>query len=324
MCLNNKIYEGVLYMKIVKIEGVTKRFKDVTAVDNISLSIEQGEIYGLLGPNGAGKSTIINILCGLLTMDKGTIEILGKDIEKNSTYAKQNIGVVPQDIAIYEDLTAYENVKFFASLYGLKGSQLKEKVEEALEFVGLLDKQKQYPKSFSGGMKRRLNIACAIAHRPKLIIMDEPTVGIDPQSRNHILQSVKKLNSLGCTIIYTTHYMEEVEAICNNIAIIDHGKVIAQGTKEELKSIVTDVNYIEITVEDVDMLNLEELEAIVGVVQIEIDNEKIKIESKKDVTNLDKIIIFFTSNNIPIKNIESKDPDLESVFLTLTGRKLRD
>lgn len=311
-------------MKIVKIEGVTKRFKDVTAVDNISLSIEQGEIYGLLGPNGAGKSTIINILCGLLTMDKGTIEILGKDIEKNSTYAKQNIGVVPQDIAIYEDLTSYENVKFFASLYGLKGSQLKEKVEEALEFVGLLDKQKHYPKSFSGGMKRRLNIACAIAHRPKLIIMDEPTVGIDPQSRNHILQSVKKLNSLGCTIIYTTHYMEEVEAICNNIAIIDHGKVIAQGTKEELKSIVTDVNYVEITVEDVDVLNLEELKAIVGVVQIEIDNEKIKIESKKDVTNLDKIIMFFTSNNIPIKNIESKNPDLESVFLTLTGRKLRD
>lgn len=311
-------------MKIVKIEGLTKKFGDVIAVDNISLTIEEGEIYGLLGPNGAGKSTTINILCGLLAMDKGIIEILGKDIEKNSTYAKQNIGVVPQDIAIYEDLTAYENVKFFASLYGLKGSELKEKVEEALRFVGLLDKKKEYPKSFSGGMKRRLNIACAIAHRPKLIIMDEPTVGIDPQSRNHILQSVKKLNSLGCTIIYTTHYMEEVEAICGNIAIIDHGKVIAQGTKEELKSIVTDVNYVEITVEDLDKVNIEELKAIVGVIQIEVENEKIKIESKKDVTNLDKIILFFTSNNISIKNIESKNPDLESVFLILTGRKLRD
>lgn len=311
-------------MKIVKIEELTKKFGVVTAVDNISLTIEQGEIYGLLGPNGAGKSTIINILCGLLTMDKGKIEILGKDIEKNSTYAKQNIGVVPQDIAIYEDLTAYENVKFFASLYGLRESELKEKVEEALEFVGLLDKKKQYPKSFSGGMKRRLNIACAIAHRPKLIIMDEPTVGIDPQSRNHILQSVKKLNSLGCTIIYTTHYMEEVEAICKNIAIIDHGKVIAQGTKEELKAIVTDVNYIEITVEDIDVVNVEELKSIVGVKQIEIHNDKIKIESKRDITNLDKIIVFFTSKNISIKNIESKNPDLESVFLTLTGRKLRD
>ncbi|MBW9157055.1 ABC transporter ATP-binding protein [Clostridium tagluense] len=311
-------------MKIVKIEGLTKKFKDVIAVDNVSLSIEEGEIYGLLGPNGAGKSTIINILCGLLTMDKGKIEILGKGIESSSTYIKQNIGVVPQEIAIYEDLTAYENVKFFASLYGLKGSELKEKVEEALEFVGLLDKKKQYPKSFSGGMKRRLNIACSIAHRPKLIIMDEPTVGIDPQSRNHILQSVKKLNLLGCTIIYTTHYMEEVEAICRNIAIMDHGKVIAQGTVEELKSIVTDVNYVEITVEDIEVLNIEQLKAIPGVVQIEVQDEKIKIESKKDVTNLDKIILYFTSNNISIKNIESKNPDLESVFLTLTGRKLRD
>ncbi|MBZ9625239.1 ABC transporter ATP-binding protein [Clostridium sp. FP2] len=311
-------------MKIVKIEGLTKKFKDVIAVDNVSLSIEEGEIYGLLGPNGAGKSTIINILCGLLTMDKGKIEILEKGIESSSTYIKQNIGVVPQEIAIYEDLTAYENVKFFASLYGLKGSELKEKVEEALEFVGLLDKKKQYPKSFSGGMKRRLNIACSIAHRPKLIIMDEPTVGIDPQSRNHILQSVKKLNLLGCTIIYTTHYMEEVEAICGNIAIMDHGKVIAQGTVEELKSIVTDVNHVEITVEDVEVLNIEQLKAIPGVVQIEVQDEKIKIESKKDVTNLDKIILYFTSNNISIKNIESKNPDLESVFLTLTGRKLRD
>ncbi|MCB2296715.1 ABC transporter ATP-binding protein [Clostridium tagluense] len=311
-------------MKIVKIEGLAKKFKDIIAVDNVSLSIEEGEIYGLLGPNGAGKSTIINILCGLLTMDKGKIEILGKGIESSSTYIKQNIGVVPQEIAIYEDLTAYENVKFFASLYGLKGSELKEKVEEALEFVGLLDKKKQYPKSFSGGMKRRLNIACSIAHRPKLIIMDEPTVGIDPQSRNHILQSVKKLNLLGCTIIYTTHYMEEVEAICGNIAIMDHGKVIAQGTVEELKSIVTDVNYVEITVEDVEVLNIEQLKAIPGVVQIEVQDEKIKIESKKDVTNLDKIILYFTSNNISIKNIESKNPDLESVFLTLTGRKLRD
>lgn len=311
-------------MKVVKIEGLTKKFGDLTAVDNISLNIEEGEIYGLLGPNGAGKSTIINILCGLLAMDKGKIEILGKDIEKSSTYAKQNIGVVPQEIAIYEDLTAYENVKFFASLYGLKGSKLKESVEEALDFVGLLDKRKQYSKTFSGGMRRRLNIACAIAHRPKLIIMDEPTVGIDPQSRNHILQSVKKLNSLGCTIIYTTHYMEEVESICGNISIIDHGKVIAQGTKEELNSLVTDIKYVTVTVEDIEEINLDEIKAIAGVAQIEIDNDKIKIQSKRDVTNLDKIILFFTSNNISIVNIENKNPDLESVFLTLTGRKLRD
>ena len=311
-------------MDIVKIEGLTKKFGDVIAVDNISLDIEEGEIYGLLGPNGAGKSTIINILCGLINMDKGTIEILGKDIQRSSTYTKQNIGVVPQDIAIYEDLTAYENVKFFASLYGLKGDKLKKEVEEALNFVELLDRKKEYPKNFSGGMKRRLNIACAIAHRPKLIIMDEPTVGIDPQSRNHILQSVKKLNSLGCTIIYTTHYMEEVEAICNNIAIIDHGKVIAHGTKEKLNALVTDVNDVTVTVNDIAQVKLDELKEIPGVVKIDIDNDKIKIQSKRDVDNLDKIVLFITSNNISIKNIENKNPDLESVFLILTGRKLRD
>lgn len=311
-------------MKIVKIENLVKKFGDLTAVDNISLNIDQGEIYGLLGPNGAGKSTTINIMSGLLTMDKGHIDILEKDIVKNSTFVKQNIGLVPQDIAIYEDLTAYENVKFFASLYGLKGSELKEKTEEALEFVGLMDKSKEYPKKFSGGMKRRLNIACAIAHRPKLIIMDEPTVGIDPQSRNHILQSVKKLNSLGCTIIYTTHYMEEVESVCSKIAIIDHGKVIAEGTKEELKAIVTDVNSIEITVDNYENVNVDDIKSINGVTKVNVENDKVKIESRKDISNLDKIILYFTNNHLSIKNIETKNPDLETVFLTLTGRKLRD
>ncbi len=311
-------------MKIVKIEDLTKKFGEFTAVDNISLSIEEGEIYGLLGPNGAGKSTTINIMCGLLSMDKGTIKILDRDIKKEAYFTKKNIGVVPQDIAIYEDLTAFENVKFFASLYGLKGQELKEKSMEALEFVGLSDKAKNFPKGFSGGMKRRLNIACAIAHTPKLIIMDEPTVGIDPQSRNHILQSVGKLNSRGCTIIYTTHYMEEVEAICTKIGIIDHGKVIAEGTKEELKSIVTDRNSVEITVDASIEIREEEIKKINGVAEIKVDSNKIKISSYKEVSNLDKIILYFTSNNIEIKNIETQRPDLETVFLTLTGRKLRD
>lgn len=311
-------------MKIVKIEDLTKKFGELTAVDNISLSIEEGEIYGLLGPNGAGKSTTINIMCGLLSMDKGTIKILGRDIKKEAHFTKKNIGVVPQDIAIYEDLTAFENVKFFASLYGLKGKELKEKSMEALEFVGLSDRAKEFPKGFSGGMKRRLNIACAIAHTPKLIIMDEPTVGIDPQSRNHILQSVRKLNSRGCTIIYTTHYMEEVEAICTKIGIIDHGKVIAEGTKEELKSIVTDRNSVEITVDASIEIREEDIKKINGVAETKIDGNKIKISSYKEVGNLDKIILYFTNNNIEIKNIETQRPDLETVFLTLTGRKLRD
>ena len=311
-------------MYIVKIKELTKRFGDFTAVDNIDLSIKEGEIYGLLGPNGAGKSTVINMICGLISVTKGSIEILEKDNKKYSNFTKKNIGVVPQDIAVYEDLTCMENVKFFASLYGVRGEELKRKAEEALEFVGLSDKSKSFPAGFSGGMKRRLNIACAIAHTPKLIIMDEPTVGIDPQSRNHILEAVKKLNEGGCTIIYTTHYMEEVEAISTQISIIDHGKVIAVGTKEELKAIVTDKNTVEITVSDISLVKEEELKRIKGVTGVEINESKVKIDSLKEINNLDKIIIYFTESGITIKNVESKVPDLETVFLTLTGRKLRD
>lgn len=316
--------KGGFNLDIVKIRELTKKFGDFTAVDNVDLTIKEGEIYGLLGPNGAGKSTIINMICGLISVSKGSIEILGKDNQKNSSYTKKNIGVVPQDIAVYEDLTCIENVKFFASLYGIRGEELKKKAEEALEFVGLSDKQKSFPAGFSGGMKRRLNIACAIAHTPRLIIMDEPTVGIDPQSRNHILQSVKKLNQRGCTIIYTSHYMEEVEQICTNISIIDHGNVIAEGTKEELKAIVTDKNNVEITVIDGSLVVQENLKKVKGVTDLEIDGNKIKIASIKEINNLDKIILYFTENGIAIKNLENKVPDLETVFLTLTGRKLRD
>ncbi|KUO77862.1 MAG: antibiotic ABC transporter ATP-binding protein [Desulfosporosinus sp. BRH_c37] len=311
-------------MKIIKIEELVKKFGDNVAVDNINLEIEEGEIFGLLGPNGAGKSTIINIICGLLAMDRGKVEILGRDIKKDPFFAKKNIGIVPQDIAIYDDLTAYENINFFAGLYGLRGRSLKDQVEEALEFVGLADKAKSRPGDFSGGMKRRLNIACAIAHRPKLIIMDEPTVGIDPQSRNHILHSVRKLNELGSTIIYTSHYMEEVEEICSRIAIVDHGKVIAEGTNEELKGIVTNTNSIWITVDSTNRLSADQLKAIKGVTNVEIDNNLIKVNSSADINNLDKVILYFIENLVAIKSIESKTPNLESVFLTLTGRKLRD
>ncbi|SHH84966.1 ABC transporter ATP-binding protein [Clostridium grantii] len=311
-------------MSIVKINNLYKKFGDNIAVDSINITINQGEVYGLLGPNGAGKSTIINIMSGLLKMNKGSIEILQKDLGKNSKFIKRNIGVVPQELAIYEELTAYENVKFFASLYGLKGSELKNKTFEALEFVGLKEKAKEYPKSFSGGMKRRLNIACAIAHTPKLIIMDEPTVGIDPQSRNHILKSVKKLNEKGSTIIYTTHYMEEVETICTRIGIIDHGKLIAEGTKEELKAIVTDKKNIKLVVDQIDNINIKELQNITGVLSVEFNEDIVNINSNKETNNLDKIILYFTNNKISIRNITSTEPNLETVFLTLTGRKLRD
>jgi ABC-2 type transport system ATP-binding protein len=311
-------------LDIVKIKKLTKKFGSFTAVDNIDLSIKEGEIYGLLGPNGAGKSTTINMICGLITTTEGSIEILGKDNQKHSGFTKRNIGVVPQDIAVYEDLTCIENVKFFASLYEIRGEALKKKAHEALEFVGLSDKAKSFPAEFSGGMKRRLNIACAIAHTPKLIIMDEPTVGIDPQSRNHILESVKKLNEKGCTIIYTTHYMEEVEAISTQISIIDHGKVIAGGTKEELKGIVTNKNTVEVTVGDGKVIKEAEIMKIKGVTGVSVTENIVKIDSLKEIQNLDKIILYFTDNGVSIKNVENKVPDLETVFLTLTGRKLRD
>ncbi|NBJ16698.1 MAG: ABC transporter ATP-binding protein [Dehalobacter sp. 4CP] len=312
-------------MNILVMENVTKKFGDVIAVDNMNVSIAEGEIFGLLGPNGAGKSTAINMIIGLLSIDKGTISILNKDTKKNKTFSKKNTGIVPQDIAIYEDLTALENVKFFAGLYGLRGAEMNKAAAEALEFTGLSDKANSYPKSFSGGMKRRLNIACAIAHKPKLMIMDEPTVGIDPQSRNHILQSVKILNQMGCTMIYTSHYMEEVEEICSKIAIMDHGKVIALGSKEELKALLTDANVVWITISDaISKADENKIREIPGVLQMDIEENTIKISTAKEVDNLDKIIGYFTENKFSIKSVESRTPDLETVFLSLTGRSLRD
>ena len=312
-------------MSIVSMEQVTKNFGDLTAVDKMSLNIEEGEIFGLLGPNGAGKSTAINMITGLLNIGKGKISILGSDVRKESMTTKRNTGIVPQDIAIYEELTSLENVKFFASLYGLKGKELEAAAGEALEFTGLSDKAKSYPKSFSGGMKRRLNIACAIAHKPKLIIMDEPTVGIDPQSRNHILQSVKRLNELGSTIIYTSHYMEEVEELCTRVAIMDHGKVIALGTVDELKNMINDKNIVWIAIEDsITKINEDRIKEIPGVSSIEIEDSTVKISSAREVSNLDKLIQYFTTSGFSIKSVESKTPDLETVFLSLTGRRLRE
>lgn len=236
---------------IVNINNLVKEYKGFKAVDINELSIKEGEIFGFLGPNGAGKTTTINILSGLYTKFNGEVKIFNKNIKGDSIYIKKNMGVVPQDLALVEDLTAYENVTFFAKLYGLKGSKLKDSVKETLEFVGLWDRKDDFPTKFSGGMKRRLNIACAIVHKPKLIIMDEPTVGIDPQSRNNILDTVKKLNEQGSTIIYTSHYMEEIEAVCSDICIVDHGKIIARGNKEALKDLVKREDGERATLEEV-------------------------------------------------------------------------
>lgn len=311
-------------MNAIEIRDITKNFGDLTAVNRVNLNIKKGEIFGLLGPNGAGKSTTINMLVGLLTPDSGEILINGKSIKKYPNEVKSSIGIVPQYLAIYEDLSAYENVKFFGSLYGLKGSELKEAVTRALEFTGLLESKSKLPKNFSGGMKRRLNIACGIVHNPEIVIMDEPTVGIDPQSRNHILESVMELNRNGTTVIYTSHYMEEVETICSKIAIVDHGKVIAEGTSGELKEMIEDRTRILIHLKSSERINEKEIYKVQGVDKVDLKKNRLDIFIDKGVNSLGHIVNYLTANSFEIEGIDTVKPDLELVFLTLTGRTLRD
>jgi len=235
---------------ILKTKDLTKKYDNHVVVDNLNLEIEEGEIFGLLGPNGAGKSTTMNMICGIVRPTLGEVEFMGDDFKKNRKKLMKNLGYIPQELAIHGNLKAWENVELFTSLYGIKGAELKERINESLEYVGLLEKKNEFAKNFSGGMKRRLNIACAIGHHPRLLIFDEPTVGIDPQSRNFILDKIKESNKNGSTVIYTSHYMEEVEAICTKIAIMDNGKVIATGTSEELKKMVVD---------DIEKVTLEEV-----------------------------------------------------------------
>ncbi|MGL4991147.1 MAG: ABC transporter ATP-binding protein [Sarcina sp.] len=310
-------------MYALEINNLAKKFGDFTAVENISLKVKEGDIYGLLGPNGAGKSTTISMICGLLKLTSGSIKLFDVDVSKSMKNQNKILGYVPQDISVYENLTAYENLKFFGELYGIRGEKLKQSIEKALEFVGLSDVRNKMPGNFSGGMKRRLNIACAIIHNPKIVIMDEPTVGIDPQSRNHILESVKKLNREGVTIIYTTHYMEEVEAICNDIAIVDHGNVIVSGTKEELKNIVSEYKILDVEVNESEAISVDLLKNIVGVQDVFVNGNKLEIHSDKEINNLNKVIEII-SKNTNILNIGFRDINLETVFLALTGRSLRD
>jgi ABC-2 type transport system ATP-binding protein len=309
---------------ILEVKNLVKRYKNLLAVDNVNLAINEGEIFGLLGPNGAGKTTTIRMITGLAKSDSGEIKVLGKNFKEHDMEIRKNIGIVPQDIAVFDDLTAQENLHYFGRLYGLKGAELKENIDSALEFTGLTDRRKNYPKTFSGGMKRRLNIACAIVHKPKLIIMDEPTVGIDPQSRNHILNSVRELNKMGSTIIYTSHYMEEVEELCTKLVIMDQGKVIAKGTKEELKSLVAVDEKISIELSSVSYSIIEAIKKIQGVKDCVINGRQLTVISSRHSKNLGKIIDKITELDTEILSLNVEKPNLENVFLTLTGKKLRD
>lgn len=309
---------------IIEIKNLVKRYGDFLAVDNMNLKVREGEIFGLLGPNGAGKTTTINTIAGLTKVDSGDIKIFEKDMKHHELEIKRNMGIVPQDIAVFGELTAYENVMFFGKLYGLRDGNLKDKVQEALNFTGLWERRKDFPKNYSGGMKRRLNIACAIVHQPKIIIMDEPTVGIDPQSRNHILQSVKELNKLGSTIIYTSHYMEEIEELCTNITIMDHGKIIASGTKEELKALISSEDKMSLEVSSVNYTLIDNIKKLQGVRECSNEGNVITVISNKNSKNLSKIIDIINEADSEIMSINIEKPTLEGVFLTLTGRTLRD
>lgn len=309
---------------ILKVNSLEKSYKNKKVIKDVSFEVKRGEILCILGPNGAGKSTTINILTGALGYKKGEILYNDEKIKKNKRAFKQHLGIVPQELSLYEDISAERNIRFFASLYGLKGSELTERVKIALEFAGLTDRAKDQVKTFSGGMKRRLNIACAIAHNPDILIMDEPTVGIDPQSRNHILNSTKKLCEEGMTIIYTTHYMEEVEEISTRIIIMDDGKIITSGTKEELKESIESEKQFIIEVETTENINLDEFYSIEGVKYAKIKGRQIEVTTLKGIENLDKIIAIIINTTTKINNITCKAASLETVFLKFTGKSLRD
>lgn len=308
---------------IMEVNNLKKRYGNNEAVKGISFSVKEGEILGLLGPNGAGKSTIINILSTALKSTEGQIKFMNKNILENKKLYKSSIGIVPQNLAIFENIPAIENVKYFSAFYGLKGKELNTRSEEALNMVGLLDKARELPKNYSGGMKRRLNIACALAHNPKILILDEPTVGIDPHSRNNILEVIKELRSNGTTVIYTTHYMEEVEAISDRIIIVDKGEIIAEGTLEELKKEIEDNIVYNIYGEGIENIDIGILYSIEGIKNVQVE-EGLSISISKDYDNTDIIISKLMENKIKIKKIVNEEQNLETIFLKLTGNSLRD
>ncbi|MEA4946271.1 MAG: ABC transporter ATP-binding protein [Oscillospiraceae bacterium] len=309
---------------LISVKNLEKSFKENKVLKGISFDVNAGEILCILGPNGAGKTTTINILTAALGGDGGEITFKGVPIGRQLRKYKQSLGIVPQDISLYEELSAEQNLSFFASLYGLHGSTLRDAADKALVFAGLDDRRHDKVKTFSGGMKRRLNIACAIAHEPEVVIMDEPTVGIDPQSRNYILESIKKLRDKGVTVIYTTHYMEEVEVISSRIIIMDHGTIIAEGTKESLKAGIENEKRYTIDIEENGKIKRDEFFAIEGVKSVKIEGNSIEITSIRGIENLDRIIALLSNRGERIKNITSENASLEMVFLKLTGRKLRD
>ncbi len=309
---------------VVKIDKLVKRYKELVAVDHLSFEIYEGEVFGLLGPNGSGKTTTINCLLSLLSYDKGEIQIFGKDMSPTAYDIKQEIGVVMQNVAVFDELTVYENIDYFCGLYVKDKAKRKQLVEEAIAFVGLEDFKKFRPKKLSGGLLRRLNIACGIAHKPKLIIFDEPTVAVDPQSRNKILEGITQLNREGATIIYTSHYMEEVEQICSRLVIMDKGKVIAGGTIDELKSNIRCTETIVVETKGIPENIVQGAGNIEHVFEVQYDKNVLTVRCSGGKHNVVRLLGYLQDNNVHIGRVQSERPTLNTIFLELTGKELRD
>ena len=310
---------------IVSAQGLGKRFGEITAVEDVAFAIEEGSIFGLLGPNGAGKTTTISMISCLLVPDAGYVWVVGHSVRTDSTAARRALGIVPQEIALYPTLTAAENLFFWGRMYGLGGRALSQAVDYGLKMAGLEEQAKLRIETFSGGMKRRINIAAGILHRPRVLLMDEPTVGIDPQSRNHILDTVRELNREGMTVLYTSHYMEEVEALCDRIAIVDHGRVIALGSLEELRALVGDEDRVRIELaEEHRDAALAAVQSLQGVSCAELADSTLEVLAPEAAPVLGAMVAAIAQAGAAVRSVEVVEPNLESVFLHLTGRALRD
>ena len=309
---------------IIRVNNLVKRYGDLVALDHLSLTVKEGEVFGLLGPNGSGKTTAINCILSLLKFDKGEIEIFDRPMTPESYRTKRDIGIVMQNVAVYDELTVYENIDYFCGLYVRDKALKKKLVDEAVEFVSLEEFVRFYPKKLSGGLLRRLNIACGIAHKPKLIILDEPTVAVDPQSRNKILEGILELNRQGATIVYTSHYMEEVEHICSRIMILDKGRAIATGTKEELKAMISLGEKITVESYGVSAEQLSALKRLPNIVSVEYKDRLLTVKSSGGKNNLETVLDFIKKEGIQFGKIYSELPTLNDVFLEITGKDLRD